>query len=154
MATLREIAGKIEATIPEIEALMGELELLAAQEADVLINLRVFNGGAKDIRGRELKPYTEAYAKKREKAGLQTARKDLIFNKDSSVIFSNIRVGLTQNKPALGFIKEKGAEIGGYQEKQNNTKIFQLNDEERRIVKEKVREHLFKRLREITQQWR
>lgn len=156
MAKLSEIGTKIESTIPELEALPFKLELKAANVAEGLLALRTFSTGAQgvyDTKGNKLKVYSAGYAQKRKKFGLQVANKDLIFSKDNSIIMTNIKIGLSDGRPVLGFLKEKASLIAGYQEEQNNTKIFQLNDEERAEVIRQVKEFYISELKRITQKW-
>jgi hypothetical protein len=147
-----DLQKKIEGSIPEIEKMSANLELMGAQSARVQLELRTFSTGGegvKDIRGRKLKKYSEGYAKKREAAGLQTENKDLIFSKDTSIIKDSIDVGNSDGRPVLGFTRSKGAEIAGYQEKQNGSLIFSLNATETEKVKKDVKEYAMAQLRKI-----
>lgn len=152
---LKDIESKITNSLPEIEKLGSDLELFSAQQSQVKLLERTFSGnkGVSDIHGTPLTKYSAAYAAKRIKAGLQVDKKDLIFNKNSSSIFNSLDVGASQGKPAFGFSTQKGAQIAGYQEKQNNTKIFQMNDKERADVMEEARIFVFDRLKKITSTW-
>lgn len=161
MADLEHYQRRIEASLEDLSKLTYNAELQAAQEARVQLELRTFSTGGqgiKDVKGLGLTQYSRAYAKKRQKAGLQTEKKDLIFSSDTSVIKDNITVGLDNNRPALGFILEKGADIAGYQEeyeaKFGRGKIFQLNQEEVQAVKERVSKYVIGQLKEIVQSWK
>lgn len=152
-----DLEKKVEESIPEIEEIAAKAELMAAQSARVQLERRTFStggSGVKDIHGKPLSKYSEQYAKKREKAGLQTANKDLIFSSNTSVIKDNINTGLSNGKPALGFVKEDGAKIAGYQEQQNDTKIFQLNDSEKQKVTDQVKSFVMQSLRDIVSKWK
>lgn len=152
-----DLQNKIEASIPEIEKMAANVELMAAQSARVQLELRTFSSGGdgvKDTKGRKLKKYSKAYAKKREKAGLQTENKDLVFSKDTSIIKDSIDVGNKDGKPVLGFTRDKGAEIAGYQEEQNNTIIFSLNQSEVDKVKRDVKDFAIRELQKITEGWK
>lgn len=155
MNEFKKISDKIDASIPEIEKLSSDLSLVAAQSAQVKMLSRTFSGnkGVLDVDGRPLSGYSTAWAKKREDAGLQTEKKDLIFNKNSSAIFDSLQVGISNGIPTLGFTKSKGADIAGYQEDQNNTKIWQLNKAERDEVVSDTREFVKERMREIIKSW-
>src|SRR5690606_29136797 len=123
----------------------------------VQLELRTFStggSGVKDVHGNSLTKYSAQYAKKREKAGLQTANKDLIFSSNTSVIKDNINTGLSNGKPALGFINTEGAKIAEYQEKQNDTKILQLNESERQKVTEDVKKYVMQALRDEIAKWK
>lgn len=172
MADQEEIQRKIEKSLEDIPEITSKAELMAANSANVQLQLRTFAAGGtgvKDINGRSLKPYVKPkliegergvkkdgkgqYAEKRVKAGLQVDHKDLVFSKNTSVIKDNISVGLENGTPALGFINEKGALIAGYQEQQNDTKIFQLNDKEREVVKSDVKEFVMGALKKMVEKW-
>lgn len=155
MDELKNISDKVEKSIPEIEKLSSDLSLVAAQSAQVKLISRTFSGnkGVLDIDGRPLSKYSAEYAKKRLKNGLQIANKDLIFDKNSSAIFNSLDVGTKSGVPAFGFSKEKGAKIAGYQESQNNTKIFQLNKQERDQVITDVMDFVREKLKEIVNKW-
>lgn len=150
MAKSNEIGNKLEASIPDIEKLVFDSELLAAQTANSLLLARVFNDGAKDINYRDLKGYSKAYAKRREKLRLQVQKKDLIV---TNALHLSIQVGTTNNKPAMGFLTERSSLISEYQEKQAAIPIFQLSDDEREIVKNDVKEFVLNGIREIIKNW-
>lgn len=173
MADQEEIQRKIEKSIDDIPNIVENVELMAANSARVQLELRTFstgNTGVKDVNGKNLKPYVKpklvdgkrgpkkdkygTHAEKRLKAGLQIDNKDLVFSKDTSVIKDNITIGLDGDKPALGFVKEEGALVAGYQEEQNDTKIFQLNDSEREAVKSDVKDYVMNSLRKLVDSWR
>lgn len=145
-----EISKKLDELIPDFQKLMYDSELLAAQTANSILLGRVFSRGAKDINGSDLKPYSEGYAKKRERAGRQTKKKDLIF---TGALFESVQVGTKDNRPAMGFLNEGNATIGSYQEEQNNTKIFQLSDQEREVVKKEVSDFVLNGIKEIVAKW-
>ena len=146
-----EIAGKIESTIPDLQQLSYDAELLAAQKASALLLARVFSDGAKDVNNKQLSPYSKPYAKKREKEGRQIQKKDLQF---TGALFESIQVGTQNEKPVVGYLTERSAQIGGYQEEQNNNvAIFSLNDTERAEVAADVKDFVINRLREIVQRW-
>lgn len=145
-----EIAKKMEASIPEFEKAIFNSELLAAQVANSLLLGRVFSGDTKDINGKELSPYSEAYAKKRKAAGRQTAKKDLIF---TGALFESIQVGTKNNRPAMGFLTERSEKIGKYQEEQNGDVIFQLSTEEIDVVKTEVKDFVINEIRNIIKGW-
>lgn len=153
MANIDEIGKKIEDTLDDIKELPGQLELFSAQQSFALFMERTFTtGGVKDIKGNSLKPYTAAYKKVREnnKPSLQTDNKDLQF---TGKLFRSINVGLSIGKPAMGITNEDSSKIAGYQEEQNNTKIFQLNDAERERVIDDTKSYMFEKLRNIVSQW-
>lgn len=151
MAKLSDIGRKIEATIPKFEKLGYNHELFVAQEALVQLSLRVWtDGGVKDVRGNLLKPYSHDYAIKRVVAGYQARVKDLEI---TGALRRSTDVGSKDGKPAMGFTDEDLSKIAGYQEEQNETKIFQLADNERKEVLEKGKEFVFSELRKITKEW-
>jgi hypothetical protein len=155
--SLENLQIAIENSLQKVAEISQNAELLAAQEARVQLELRTFatgGSGVKDVNGNNLSNYSSAYAKKRQNAGLQTANKDLVFSSDTSVIKDNITVGLSSEKPALGFIKAEGAKIAGYQEEREGAAIFQLNQKEIDIVKEKVRDYTLAAIKEITDTWK
>ncbi len=157
MADLNDYQKKIEASLGDISKLTYNIELFAAQEARVQLELRTFatgGSGVKNVNGGNLSPYSKAYAQRRIKAGLQADKKDLIFSKDSSVIKDNITVGLSNQKPALGFLKKEGAEIAGYQEEREKVKIFETTPAEREKVAEAVKEYMMKEIGKIFDSWR
>lgn len=156
MSSPEELQKKIAASIDEVAALMGTVELRGAQSARVKLELRTFSTGGtgvKDINGNPLTPYSEAYKKKRAREGLQTNSKDLIYSKNTSIIKDSITVGLSAGKPALGFTRAEGAEIAGYQEEQNKTKIFQVASGELTDIKTEIKNLVMAKLREITKNW-
>lgn len=155
MATLQEIADKIGASIPELEKLREEIELFATQQSFAIFIERTFTkGGVRDISGNLLKPYSEQYAKLRASGKLgtiyQTAVKDLQI---TGKLFHSIGPGVSNGVSAMGIDDSRSALIAGYQEEQNDTKIFQLSDAERAEVVKQTKEYYFKRLKEIIQQW-
>jgi len=153
---LEGYAKAIEASLVDIEALNSKIELYAAQNARVALELRTFSTGGqgvKDVNGNKLSNYSPQYAKKRKAHGLQTANKDLIFSSDTSVIKDNITLGLAGGIAALGFIKEEGATIAGYQEEREKVKIFELNTAERDAVILKAQEFAIEQMRLIAQSW-
>lgn len=150
MPKATDISKKMESSIPDFEKLLFDSELLAAQTANALLLGRVFSGGAKDVKGAELSKYSEAYARKREAAGRQTAKKDLIF---TGALFESIQVGTKNEKPAMGYLTERSEKIGTYQEEQNSTLIFQLSADELETVKTDVKDFVVNRLREIVKGW-
>lgn len=150
MPKANEISSKLENSLPDFQKLMYDSELLAAQSANSLLIARVFSKGAKDINGQALTPYSEGYAKKRERAGRQTKNKDLIF---TGALFESVQVGTKNERPAMGFLNEGSATIGGYQEEQNSTKIFQLSNEELDVVKNDVKEFVLNGIKDIIKQW-
>lgn len=152
MPKANEIVKKINDSLPELEKLAYDAELLAAQKANELLFARTFasNDGVHDSKNAKLKGYSKAYAKKRENAGRQTKNKDLQF---TGALFESVQVGIESNKPALGFLTQRSAEIAGFQEEQNNTKIFVLNQNEIDEVKKDVVEFTMKRLSEIVKSW-
>jgi hypothetical protein len=171
-SNMGDLQKKIEASVDSIPQLTADAELLAAQAADVQLLLRTFatgGKGVKDINGNNLKPYVKpklvqgkrglkkdkhgTWAEKRLKAGLQIDNKDLIFSSDTSVIKDNIAVGTASDKPALGFTKSDGALIAGYQEEQNKTQIFQLNDGERENVNKQVKGFIMEGLKKMVESW-
>lgn len=153
---LSDYQKKIEASLEEIPKITENADLLAAQEARVQLELRTFatgGSGVKDVNGQPLSKYSEAYAKKRKAAGLQTDNKDLIFSKDTSIIKDNIDVGLSDGKPAMGHVKQDGYLISTYQEEREKKVIFSLNDQEKENVKNTVKEYLMSALKEMTKKW-
>lgn len=147
---------KIEASLGDISRITYNAELLAAQEGRVQLELRTFatgGTGVKDVNGRSLSKYSDAYAKRRAKAGLQTSNKDLVFSKNTSVIKDNIDVGLSDGKPALGHVKPDGATIAGYQEEREGDDIFRLNEKEKSVVVETVKTYVMDELRKLVQSW-
>jgi hypothetical protein len=133
-----------------LQKLNYDAELLAAQTALAVLNSRVFSGGAEDVNNAQLKGYSAAYAKKREKAGRQTAKKDLIF---TGALFESIQVGTSNNLPAMGFLTENEAKVAGYQEEQSGVKTFALNDSERAFVANEVKDFVIGKLGEIVKRW-
>jgi hypothetical protein len=151
-----DIAKKVNDSIIDLEKLAYNIELRAANEAEVQLGLRTFatgNTGVKDVNGNKLTDYKEPYAKKRLKAGLQVANKDLVFKKQGSLIFSHIKIGTKESKPALGFTNKQASDVAGYQEKQNNTKIFQLTATEREKVNLAAKDYLFEQYKKMVQSW-
>ena len=156
MSDFEKYAAKIEQSIEELPIITGEVELLAAQDAYVQLMMRTFVGGTgvKDVNGNKLSKYSEQYAKKRLKAGLQIANKDLVFSSDTSSIKDNIMVGMSGGKPAMGHLNERGYLIATYQEEQNNTKIFELNQSEIDQVRDTIKTHVMEKLSEMVAKWR
>jgi hypothetical protein len=129
---------KIEASLGDISRITYNAELLAAQEGRVQLELRTFTTGGtgvKDVNGKSLSKYSDAYAKRRAKAGLQTTNKDLVFSKNTSVIKDNIDIGLSDGKEREG------------------TDIFRLNEKEKSIVVETVKNYVMAELRKMVQGW-
>ena len=157
MASFEDQIKKFEQSIEEIPSIIADAELYAAQESEVQLLLRTFavgGSGVKDTTGKALSKYSEQYAKKRERAGLQTANKELVFSKDSSAIKDNISIGLSDGKAALGHVNERGYLISTYQEEREGVIIFQLSDSEKAIVADKVKQYVMKRLREMVAKWK
>lgn len=153
---LKETKDKITKSLSQLDILSYNIELRAANEAEVQLALRTFatgDTGVKDVEGNKLKNYSKPYAKKRKKAGLQIANKDLVFKKQGSLIASNIVIGTKDDKPALGFKTQQAFDVAGYQEEQNDTKIFQLNAEERQKVNLAVKDYLFEQYKKMVQSW-
>lgn len=152
MPKLNEIADKINKSIPELENLQYEIEQSATQTSFVLLMDRTFasSGGFRDSKGKKLKGYSNAYAKKREKAGYQIKEKDLQI---TGALMESIQVGESNGRPALGFVTERSAEIAGFQEEQNKDLIFILSDEEREEVIRQTREFAIEKIQEITKSW-
>jgi hypothetical protein len=152
MAKSDEIGKKIIATLPDFRKLARNIELLSAQKAQELLLGRVYSGGegAKDTKGKALSPYSTAYAKKREKAGRQVEKKDLLF---TGALFESIQIGTEDEIPTLGFLTQYGADVSGYQEEQNKTSIFSLNDEERKQIKDTVSAYVQNSLKDIVRKW-
>lgn len=154
--TLEDFRKSIEASLEDIGKINFQCELLGAQEANVQLQLRTFatgGSGVKDIGGKKLSKYSPAYAKKREKAGLQVANKDLIFSSNTSVIKDNIAVGLSGGKSAMGFVNQEGAKIAGYQEEREKTVIFKLNDSEVANVSAAVKKFGMDSIKKISEGW-
>lgn len=157
MASFEQYASKIEQSIDELPFITGRVELAAAQEAYVQLLQRTFatgGTGVRDIYGNKLSAYSDAYAKKRLKHGRQVQNKDLVYSSDTSVIKDNIMVGMSGGKPAMGHLNERGYLISTYQEEQNNTKIFQLNDTEKANVTEVIKEQVMSELSQMVKKWR
>jgi len=154
--TFAEYAAKIEQSIDELPVIIGEVEVLAAQESHVQLFLRTFatgGQGVKDVNGNKLSGYSDQYAKRRIKAGLQVANKDLIFSSDTSTIKDNIMVGISGGKPSMGHLNERGYLIATYQEEQNNTRIFELTQSEIDNVRETIKTHVMQKLSEMVKKW-
>lgn len=154
--TLSDYQKAIEASLEDISNITYNADLMGAQQARVQLELRTFatgGSGVKDIAGKGLSKYSKSYAKRREKAGLQSANKDLIFNKNTSVIKDNITLGTSDGKPALGFLKEEGARIAGYQEEREKTVIFAINDSDKQKIVEQVKKYIMDASQKIVQGW-
>lgn len=154
--TLAEYQKAIEASLQDISKITYNAELLAAQQARVQLELRTFatgGTGVKDVSGKNLSNYSKAYAKRREKAGLQIANKDLEFNKNSSSIRHNLDVGISDGGPAFGHIKENGYRIAGYQEEREGVNIFKLNDQEINNIRKTVKDSVMEAIRKLAEGW-
>lgn len=150
MGKATEISNKLTQSIPKFQELGYNTELFAAQLANALLMARVFSGGANDINEQPLKPYTKEYAKFRKKQGRQIEKKDLIL---TGALFENVQVGTSNNKPATGFLNERNADIGGYQEEQNGSLIFILSDDEREEVNKQAAEFIINGVKDIIKGW-
>lgn len=155
--TFDEYKQAIEKSIDELPEIVGDIEVLAAQDAHVQLLLRTFatgGSGVKTITGQNLSKYSDQYAKKRLKAGRQTANKDLIFSNDTSAIKDNIMVGISGGKPAMGHLNERGYLIATYQEEREGEKIFALNDSEIAAVAETIKTHVMNSISEMVSKWK
>ena len=150
--TPQELNNKLDKAAPAIAEALSKLELRAAQTAFGILTLRVFTGtgGAKDTRGRNLKPYSKGYAKFRENypGGRQTDVKDLQL---TGQLFKSVDVGTKNGKPAMGFTNELASNKADWQEKQNKTVIFALSAEEKDRVVDEAKTQVIEELRKL---WR
>lgn len=119
-----------------------------------LMNRRIFNQSlAAD--GSSLGKYSEAYARKRQNHGRQVGRKDLQFTGSLKAAISVVTVNNT--KAQIRITDRDSANIARWQEQQvfnvrnglpansesgGKVRIFELNDDERDVVKTMTRELL------------
>jgi len=153
MATAKEIEKKIIDSLPEIEKIGYDSELIAAQRSLELLFARTFaapGDGVRDVDNAKLKPYTLPYAKWRAKRGYQIKNKDL---QVTGALHESIQVGSSDGRPALGFLTERSTLIATYQEEQQGNIIFSLNAEEVEEVKKTIAEFAINRMSEIVKTW-
>lgn len=151
--SLQDYKKAIEASLEDISKLTFNAELLGVQEARVQLEQRTFalgGQGVKDSSGNSLSKYSAAYARRRERSGLQTTNKDLIFTGEFS---RNVTVGTSNGKPAYGFVTAQAAKIAEGQEKREGVEIFTLNQSEIDNVRETVKESLMAAIREMVKKW-
>ncbi len=143
----KEFEDRLNKVVPTVTEALSKLELRAAQAAKVIILTRVFtSGGSKDIKGKNLKPYSKGYAKFRENAGFQTDTKDLQL---TGQLLESVDVGVKDNKPAMGFTNSLASDKADWQEKQNKTIIFALSADEKTEVVNEAKTQVIEELRKI-----
>lgn len=151
--SLGDYQKAIEASLEDISKLTFQAELLGVQEARIQVEQRTFASGGqgvKDVNGKALSKYSEAYAKRRAKAGLQTANKDLIFTGEFS---RNVTVGTSGGKPAYGFVTSEAAKIAEGQEKREGTQIFVISPSEKDNIANTIKDFIMPALRELVKKW-
>lgn len=149
MSNLNDIAKNIEATLPQISQLAADAEVLANNDALGNVLDRIFTLNKKTD-GTPIGKYkSESYKNKRKKAGRQTSSVDFQFNGD---LFNSVQLGQLNNKPAVGIVNQKTAEIADHLEARFGT-VFSASQAERDAAMEVAREYMFEGLKNIMKQW-
>lgn len=146
---LKDLANKIERSIPKVSVLVANAEVLGTTTALGDITRRIFNEG-KLTNGGNIGNYTSPpYKKKRQKKGLQIQYIDLQFSGD---LFNSIGIGKFNDKPAVGIKSEKENDVAQHLEKKYG-EIFVASKEERNIALETARDYMFAGLKEVIKSW-
>ena len=133
MASPRDFAKIMDGLVADIPTIVDQAMVLGMNQADALIQGRVFNDN-KDISGVSFGGYrSESYKKKREKKGLQTAVVDFQFT-------GSLLKDVVTNTSTTGYrvilnstLSEKKARGN---EQRKGKKIFEISeDEEKECVK-------------------
>lgn len=149
MQDLKQIQAKIEATIPQIELLAANAEVLANNDALGNVLDRIFTLNKKTD-GTPIGKYKEgSYKNKRKKAGMQTSSIDFQFTGD---LFNSVQLGQLKGKPAVGIVNNKKAEIADHLEGRFGI-VFQASESERDQAMNVARDYMFEGLKEIMKQW-
>jgi len=147
--SLNQLAKKITASIPKIEVLTANAEVVATTTAQGDIIRRIFNEG-KRTDGASIGLYTSPpYKRRRESEGRQTKYVDLQFSGD---LFNSIGIGQFNGNAAVGIKSEKENDIANHNETRYGT-IFTASDEEKAIAQQVARDYMFNALKNIIKGW-
>jgi hypothetical protein len=147
--SLNQLAQKINASIPKIEALVINAEVVATTDAIGVVTRRIFNEG-KLRDGGSIGNYTSPpYKRRRELKGRQTKFIDLQFTGD---LFNSIKVGQFNGHSSIGIVSDKENDVANHLEGRYGV-IFTASDEERAVATEVARNYMFAKLKDIIKSW-
>jgi hypothetical protein len=124
---LKEVRDFAESEVPL------DLLLIAVNESKAEFTNRVFNSesGTKDTKGKGLGKYSNSYASYRRSIGRQTNNVDLELTGSLRRDLKSIR---KENSISMQFLATDEVKKIGYLETQYKTRIFDLNEEEKKGV--------------------
>lgn len=156
MAKAKDLAKKIEASLPEISKAVADAEVVGINDLFAAVHRRIFIEGRK-TNGALIGVYSDKYKKTRLKFGrINNSFVDLNL---TDQLMNSLGTGTLGGKPAYGFIiiqrKDEtltNPELADDLEKRYGI-IFKPSEEERMAAIETAKQFLFDKLRGIVRSW-
>ena len=146
---LKQLAKKINSSIPSIKVVMANSEVAGTQAVLGDITSRIFVNGLKTD-GSDIGQYVNGpYKSKRNESGKRIDKVDLQYNGD---LFNSVTTGKYNSKPAVGIDNKHQADIAGYNEERYGI-VFVASQKEKQTAAESARDYLFKELKRIIGTW-
>lgn len=155
MGQFKDLGKKISASIPNLEIIAANAEVVANEDALGAISQRIFVDG-KNSSGNDIGKYAGSeskskgrYKAKRNAAGRRIDKVDLQFTGD---LFNSLQLGTLNGKPAVGIISQKQADVADNNEKRFGP-VFQATDGERSNAIELARAFMFDGIKKEMKKW-
>jgi hypothetical protein len=155
MSQFKDLGKKIAASIPNLEIIAANAEIVANEDALGAISQRIFVDG-KNADGTDIGQYAGEnskskgrYKAKRNAAGRRIDKVDLQFNGN---LFNSLQLGTLNGKPAVGIISPKQADIADHNEKRFGI-VFQATEQEKDNAIELARAFMFDGIKKEMKKW-